>query len=120
VRRGDTLWAISREVDVPIGDLRAWNGLGRSSAIQSGQRLVLQPDSDRSTRVKTADLTSDTTPSVKPQRLTYRVKRGDTLWSLSRNFNVRISDIRTWNGLGRTSAIRSGQRLVLYVNAEQS
>ena len=120
VRRGDTLWAISREVDVPIGDLRAWNGLGRRAAIRSGQRLVLQPKSDQSARVKAADLTSDTTPSVKPQRLTYRVKRGDTLWSLSRNFNVRISDIRTWNGLGRTSAIRSGQRLVLYVNAEQS
>jgi membrane-bound lytic murein transglycosylase D len=120
VRRGDTLWAISREVDVPIGDLRAWNGLGRRAAIRSGQRLVLQPNSDRSARVKAADLTSDTTPSVKPQRLTYRVKRGDTLWSLSRNFNVRISDIRTWNGLGRTRVIRSGQRLVLYVNAEQS
>jgi membrane-bound lytic murein transglycosylase D len=110
VRRGDTLWAISRKVDVPIGDLRAWNGLGNRAVIQPGQRLVLQ----------TADLTSDTTPSIKPKRLTYRVKRGDTLWSLSRNFNVRMSDIRTWNGLGRTSAIRSGQRLVLYVNAKQS
>lgn len=120
VRRGDTLWAISREFDVPIGDLRAWNGLGRRGAIQAGQRLLLQPDSDRSARVKAADLTTDATPSVKPKRLTYRVKRGDTLWSLSRNFNVRISDIRTWNGLGRTGAIRSGQRLVLYVNAEQS
>ncbi len=120
VRRGDTLWAISREFDVPIGDLRAWNGLDRRAAIQSGQRLVLRPDSDRSARVKAADVASDTAPSVKPKRLTYRVKRGDTLWSVSRNFNVRISDIRTWNGLGRTSAIRSGQRLVLYVNAEQS
>jgi membrane-bound lytic murein transglycosylase D len=120
VRRGDTLWAISREVDVPIGDLRAWNGLGNRAAIQAGQRLVLRPTSDQSARVKAAELTGDGAPSVTPQRLTYRVKRGDTLWSLSRNFNVRISDIRTWNGLGRTSAIRTGQRLVLYVNAEQS
>jgi membrane-bound lytic murein transglycosylase D len=105
VKRGDTLWDIAQEFDVRINDLRAWNGLGRRAAIRPGQRLVL---------------TSDTTPSVKPKRLTYRVKRGDTLWKLSRNFNVRISDIRTWNGLGRTSAIRSGQRLVFYVNAEQS
>jgi membrane-bound lytic murein transglycosylase D len=120
VRRGDTLWDISREFDVRLSDLKTWNGLGRRGAIHAGQRLVLQPDTDPSVRVRTADLTSDTTPSVKPKRLTYRVKRGDTLWSLSRNFNVRISDIRTWNGLGRTSAIRSGQRLVLFVNAEQS
>jgi membrane-bound lytic murein transglycosylase D len=119
VRRGDTLGAISRELNVPIGDLRAWNGLGRRAEIRSGQRLVVQSNSDEPARVKAADLTDDP-PSVKPKRLTYRVKRGDTLWSLSRNFNVRISDIRTWNGLGRTSAIRSGQRLVFYVNAEQS
>jgi membrane-bound lytic murein transglycosylase D len=120
VRRGDTLWDISREFNVQINDLRAWNGLGRRAAIQPGQRLVLQPDSDRSARVNTADLTDDGAPSLEPKRLTYRVKRGDTLWSLSRNFNVRISDIRRWNGLGRSSAIRYGQRLVLYVNAEQS
>ncbi len=120
VKRGDTLWDISKEFDVRISDLRTWNGLGRRAAIQPGQRLVVQSDADQAARVKPADLTSDTAPAVTPKRLTYRVKRGDTLWSLSRNFNVRISDIRTWNGLGRTSAIRSGQRLVLYVNAEQS
>jgi len=106
VRRGDTLWHIAREFDVPLSDLRAWNGLSRRAVIQPGQRLVLQ--------------TADTAPSVKPKRLTYRVKRGDTLWSLSRNFNVRISDIRRWNKLGRTSTIRFGQRLVFYVNANQS
>ncbi len=119
VKRGDTLWDISKEFDVTVSDLRAWNGLGRRGSIQAGQRLVLQPDADRPARVKPADLTSDAAATA-PKRLVYRVKRGDTLWGLSKNFNVRISDIRTWNGLGRTGAIRSGQRLVLYVNAEQS
>ncbi len=120
VRRGDTLWGIAKEFDVRIADLRAWNGLDRRGAIRPGQRLVLQADSNQSARVKTADLASDASPSVKPKRLRYRVKRGDTLWSLSKNFGVPVSDIRKWNRLGRTSAIRSGQRLVLYVNAEQS
>jgi membrane-bound lytic murein transglycosylase D len=120
VRRGDTLWDISREFDVRLSDLKSWNGLGRRGVIQAGQRLVVRPDSGPSIRVETADLTNDTAPSVKPKRFTYRVKRGDTLWSVSKSFGVPISDIRKWNRLGRSSTIKSGQRLVLYVNAQQS
>jgi membrane-bound lytic murein transglycosylase D len=120
VRRGDTLWGIAKEFDVRITDLRAWNGLGRRARIHPGQRLVVQSDAEPSARIRTADLTGDGTPSLKPKRLTYRVKRGDTLWSLSKNFGVPISDIRKWNRLGRSSTIKYGQRLVLYVNAEQS
>ncbi|HET8761300.1 MAG TPA: LysM peptidoglycan-binding domain-containing protein [Nitrospiria bacterium] len=120
VRRGDTLWHIAQKFDVPLGDLRVWNGLSRRDGIQAGQRLVLHPTSDQPARVKSVDLTDDSPPSKRPKRLTYRVKRGDTLWALSKNFNVPISDIRKWNGLSRTGTIRSGQRLVLYVNAEQS
>ncbi|MFZ5875902.1 MAG: LysM peptidoglycan-binding domain-containing protein [Nitrospirota bacterium] len=120
VRRGDTLWHISQKFDVSLSDLRAWNGLSRRDGIQAGQRLVLHPTSDASARVRTVDLTNAPAPANRPKRLTYRVKRGDTLWALSKNFNVPISDIRKWNGLGRKSGIRTGQRLVLYVNAEQS
>jgi len=39
VRRGDTLWGIARRYDVSIGQLRAWNSLGRSSRIQPGQSI---------------------------------------------------------------------------------
>jgi membrane-bound lytic murein transglycosylase D len=120
VRRGDTLWHIAQKFDVTLGDLRAWNGLSRREGIQAGQRLVLQPNLDQPARVKAVDLSDDSPPAKRPKRLTYRVKRGDTLWALSKNFNVPISEIRKWNGLSRTGTIRSGQRLVLYVNAEQS
>jgi membrane-bound lytic murein transglycosylase D len=120
VRRGDTLWNISQKFDVSLSELRAWNGLSRRDGIQAGQRLVLQPKPESSARVRTVDLTNEPASAIRPKRLTYRVKRGDTLWGLSKNFNVPISDIRKWNGLGRKGSIRTGQRLVLYVNAEQS
>jgi membrane-bound lytic murein transglycosylase D len=120
VRRGDTLWNISQKFDVQLSDLRAWNGLSRRDGIQAGQRLVVQPKSEPPARARTANLESSPALADRPKRLTYRVKRGDTLWGLSKSFNVPIRDIRKWNRLGRTSGIRTGQRLVLYVNAEQS
>jgi membrane-bound lytic murein transglycosylase D len=39
VRNGESLWTIARRYDVSMGQLRAWNGLGRRSVIHPGQKL---------------------------------------------------------------------------------
>jgi membrane-bound lytic murein transglycosylase D len=59
-------------------------------------------------------------PLSQPKPFRYRVKRGDTLWSIAKRFGTTVDAIRKWNGLGAKSTIRAGQRLKLYVNAEQS
>lgn len=43
----------------------------------------------------------------------YRVKSGDYLGKIARNYGVRVSDLKRWNGL-RSNDIRVGQRLTLY------
>ncbi len=48
-----------------------------------------------------------------PDRIRYRVKRGDFLGRIARQFGVRISSIKRWNNL-RSSAIRAGQYLTIY------
>lgn len=45
VRRGDTLYAISRRTGIAPQDLAAWNGLAASSTIYPGQTLRLYPAS---------------------------------------------------------------------------
>ncbi len=49
-----------------------------------------------------------------------KVRRGDTLWRISKYFNVPVSQIRKWNRLDHSSTLRAGKRLVLYLNAEES
>ncbi len=41
VRRGDSLWMIAQRHNVSVGQLRAWNELGRRSVIQPGQTLKI-------------------------------------------------------------------------------
>jgi len=48
-------------------------------------------------------------------KIVYRVRSGDVLGTIAQKFNVRISDLRKWNGI-RGSMIRSGQRLNIWVN----
>jgi membrane-bound lytic murein transglycosylase D len=50
-------------------------------------------------------------------RLTYRVKRGDTIGHIAEWYDVRAADIRNWNDIPYGSRIREGENLVVYVPA---
>ncbi|MGQ0429723.1 MAG: LysM peptidoglycan-binding domain-containing protein [Gammaproteobacteria bacterium] len=41
VRRGDTLSGIARRFSVTVGQLQAWNNMGRSTALRAGQQLTI-------------------------------------------------------------------------------
>jgi len=99
VRRGDTLSGIASRFGVSVDDLKGWNGL-RSDHVKVGQRLVLTPKSD--SRL-------DRTAS---KRLTYRVRRGDTLSGIASRYGVSIGDLKAWNKL-RSNKIVAGQQLII-------
>ncbi|HLV38811.1 lytic transglycosylase domain-containing protein [Xanthomarina sp.] len=46
-------------------------------------------------------------------KITYRVKSGDNLGFIARKYDVRVSQIKQWNGL-RSNNINIGQRLTIY------
>ena len=39
------------------------------------------------------------------------VRSGDTLWDLSQRYNVRLTDLRRWNGMLVDVVLRVGTRL---------
>ncbi len=47
------------------------------------------------------------------KRISYEVKRGDTLFSISQRYNVSVSQIKTWNKASK--GLKPGQDLVLYL-----
>ena len=50
------------------------------------------------------------------ERVVYKVRSGDVLGSIAMRNRVRVADIKTWNNL-RSDAIRTGQRLNLWVKS---
>ena len=48
-------------------------------------------------------------------KTTYKVRSGDFLGKIARQYGVRVSQIKQWNGL-RSNDIKIGQRLTLYPN----
>lgn len=48
-----------------------------------------------------------------PEKLRYRVKRGDYLGRIAERYGVGVSQIRSWNGL-RNNTVKVGQNLIIY------
>lgn len=106
VRRGDTLWSISRRHGVSMERLASINGLSSRDTLRIGQVLSIPG---------TAQLASNDASTVQ-RSSTYVVRRGDSLSTIADRFRVRLSDLLGWNNLTRRSIIRPGQRLVMYVD----
>jgi membrane-bound lytic murein transglycosylase D len=110
VRAGETLNSIARRHGVPVGTLARLNNLNPGDPIAAGQRLVIKA-STRRFRDEGAQ---------EGRRVLYTVRKGDTVYSISRQFQVTIAKLNSWNGLNKHHQIRTGQRLVMYVDSDRS
>jgi membrane-bound lytic murein transglycosylase D len=104
VRSGDSLWTIARKHRVTVKQVSNWNELDAGAPIRPGQKLVIYKNSRGSSsasRVKT---------------VVYTVRSGDSLYLISKKFNVSINDLRRWNNLTKGKHLQPGQNLKLHVD----
>ena len=59
-------------------------------------------------------LASSLTENVSGQKVTYRVRKGDTLWGIGKKMGVRSRQIQAWNNLRASGHIHPGDRLTIY------
>ncbi len=52
-------------------------------------------------------------PAEPPSRIVYRVRRGDTLIGIAKQYSVTVTQLRSWNGI-RSNLLQIGQRLTIY------
>lgn len=99
VKKGDTLYSISKKQNIPIDTIIKLNNL-TSSNLEIGQQLKLKSDSNNS--------------SNKNQ---YIVKRGDTLYSIALKNNTTVDKLRELNNLN-TNTLTIGQILALPIETD--
>lgn len=125
VVEGETLFSIARRNNISVSALKLANP-EITNTVQTGQVLLLplkiaESDELKATNVleppplKKVAFTSKIRTKEPPRY--YIVKRGDTLSSVARRFDVGLSDLKSWNPkLGRSYEIQAGNRIVVSVN----
>jgi membrane-bound lytic murein transglycosylase D len=105
VRRGDSLWTISRRHRVSLSRLMRRNGLSRKSVLRPGQKLVIPGRRSAAAHAMT--------PTTGPRPGVHVVRFGDSLWTISRRYRISTDDLARWNRIDKNAILHPGQTLRL-------
>ncbi len=104
VQAGDSFWDIATRHEVTTAQLLEWNDLSRKHVLQPGEKLTIKA-------AKADDATR--------RKITYEVRRGDTLWDIGRRFDVATHQIMEWNRLAAEDVLQPGDKLTLLIASGQ-
>ena len=124
-KKGETLQTVARRFGVSRGDVAEANNLSAKAKLRPGQELIIP----RAPSTVLAARTDRPAPAVAASRaiaepaeslavtapaqlaqVSYKVKRGDTLFSIAQLFNTTVAKIKSWNRLS-SNRINPGRTL---------
>ena len=124
MRRGDTPYALAQRLGTDVQTLAQANGMKAGDRLHAGQRLRLGgsgtfvADASSAGRANTGSGTQAS--SEGGRRMTYIVRRGDTLYGIARLLQVTVNDLMGWNGMSGDHSLKPGQTLVAFVKTRGS
>jgi membrane-bound lytic murein transglycosylase D len=138
VSPGETLWDISQIYGIRLNSLKAKNRIYKDADLRPGMVLKLKDYRKRNEEIKivappvvrttTAQQVIKAPEQVQPatssspvrstysapapsssKDISHSVKAGDTLYAISRRYQVSVDDLRRWNNLNQQSILSIGQ-----------
>ncbi|MFA6977769.1 MAG: LysM peptidoglycan-binding domain-containing protein [Ignavibacteriaceae bacterium] len=109
VKKGETIGEIAEQFHVSTSEIKKWNAIKRSN-ILAGQKLKIYSDSEPVS--KTSRRSQDSVTKKSSKSTSYKVRKGDSLDSIAKRFNLEITEIKQLNRLNSNKII-VGQKLVL-------
>lgn len=97
VRKGDTLWRISKKYGVSVQQIANWNNISNPNLIYLGQKLKIYPVNNNSSG-----------------NVYYKVRRGNTLWRIARAYGTTVNSIVKLNNIQNPNLIYVGQIIRIY------
>ncbi|MEJ8756358.1 LysM peptidoglycan-binding domain-containing protein [Pontibacter sp. H259] len=111
VAKGETLYGISKMYNVTVADLTSWNKLAEGP-LKLGQELII---AEPLTPTEPAPAAETEMQAARPEFHT--VAAGETLYQISKRYNVTLDELKQWNNLNE-GVLSIGQQLRLSASAE--
>lgn len=95
VKNGETIKSIAEELEMSEWQILRYNDLSENANLKEGQLIYTQPKRN------------------KAKEASYSVKKGDTLWSISQQYGIKMKRLKAYNALLNENQIKAGQVLKL-------
>ena len=120
IKPGDSLSVIARQHGTTQSLLKQVNNI-QGSRIRAGRHLLIPVSSKQlnhyalSASQRKQQLKNTQRSGL---RQTYKVESGDSLWDISRAYQVDYRQLAKWNGMAPGDTLKTGQELVIWTRAQ--
>jgi len=132
VKKGDTLWAISRKYKVPVSVIADRNDIQDPSKIQEGRELIIPLGEGAPEKPEEETAPEKTEPEPKPaapessalppgseavpvavdaEASVHTVAAGDTIWTIARKYRTSSAKIMEANNIADATKLQVGQQI---------
>ncbi len=116
VKSGETLQSIAKKYKVSASDIASWNNISKKRPLRAGKNITIyiirkKETANDSTHVQVKNEPSYKYNTSKPNY--HIVKQGDTLYSISKLYNISIAELKKLNNITNSSHIKIGQKLYI-------
>lgn len=103
VKKGETLYSISRSYGVSVDSVKKLNNFSGND-IKTGQKIKI-PETDG------AKAQASDTKAVSSENNTYTVQKGETWFGISKKYGITVAELQKLNGADSSSSLKIGQTL---------
>ena len=113
VKKGETVYSIARQFHVTALQVEELNGLNKTSILKIGQKIKI-PSATAAAK-QPAKTTENKGVAENKQNSIHVVTGNETLWSISKKYNVTVEQLQEWNHL-KDDKIHDGEKLIVVGN----
>lgn len=118
VKKGDTLYSISRKYELTVAELRAANNLSESDILKAGEKLIIpSADISNAAALSGSGGQNETVPAPSEKNavktVSYTVQKGDTLYGIARKNGIKLPELLSLNNIDTSVTIKAGQKLLV-------
>jgi len=133
-QQGDTISTLAARIGLPASEIAAYNGVTEASVLRGGEVIALPrrvadggPNTITGGAIDVGSIATSAidaapggtiTPAaasggVRSEPVRHQVQRGETAYTIARQYNVSVTALAQWNGLGPDLAVREGSYLII-------